>query len=142
MHRDADKRLHALYSQHPHLRSEWTIHQKLKEDPRIFAFGKWLRRTSLDELPQLWNVVKGELSLVGPRPYMLRQKKHLGLLAPKILSVRPGMTGLWQTSGRNNTTFQERIQLDAEYIDKCSFSYDLVLIFKTIPVILFPKDAY
>jgi exopolysaccharide production protein ExoY len=142
MHSDADKILNEILIQNPQFKKEWATNQKLKEDPRIFAVGKWLRRTSLDELPQFWNVLKGDLSIVGPRPYMLGQKKYLGLMAPKILSVRPGITGLWQTSGRNHTTFQERILLDAEYIDKHSLIYDLLLIIKTIPVVLFSKDAY
>jgi exopolysaccharide production protein ExoY len=142
MHLDADRRLRELLSLNPYLQQEWAKNQKLKNDPRIFALGKLLRRTSLDELPQFWNVLRGELSIVGPRPYMLTQKKYLGLLAPKILSVRPGITGLWQISGRNRRTFQERIFLDAAYIDRRSFAYDFLLILKTIPQVLFPKDAY
>lgn len=142
MYLNADQQLSDLLSQNPLLKNEWQKNQKLKNDPRIFLLGKWLRRTSLDELPQLWNVVKGDLSIVGPRPYMLAQKKELGALAPKILSVPPGMTGLWQTSGRSETTFQKRIALDAEYIDKRSFYFDIILIIKTIPQILFQKNAY
>jgi exopolysaccharide production protein ExoY len=142
MHVDAERRLREILAKNSLLREEWLENQKLKNDPRIFFLGKWLRRTSLDELPQFWNGVKGDLSIVGPRPYMLCQKQVLGSLAPKILSVRPGITGLWQTSGRNGTTFQERIALDAKYIDKHSFHFDLLLILKTIPQILFLKDAY
>jgi len=142
MYADADKRLKDILTKNPHLKAEWLINQKLKNDPRIFSLGKWLRRTSLDELPQFWNVLKGDLSIVGPRPYMVSQKKELGTLASKILSLRPGITGLWQTSGRSHTTFQERIFLDAEYVDKTSFYYDIFLILKTIPKIIFSKDAY
>ena len=142
MHLDAEKRLHDILSDNPQLRKEWAKRQKLKNDPRTFPLGKWLRRTSLDELPQFWNVVKGDLSVVGPRPYMVDQKQDLGPTAHKILSVQPGITGLWQTSGRSRTTFQKRIALDGIYIDKQSFGYDLLLIFKTIPQILFFKDAY
>lgn len=142
MYLDADKRLDEILSSNPPLKKEWTQNQKLKNDPRIFSLGKWLRRTSLDELPQFWNVVKGDLSVVGPRPYMIFQRKDLGPLASKILSVRPGITGLWQTSGRSHKTYHERILLDAQYIEKRSFSYDLILILKTIPLIIFPKDAY
>jgi undecaprenyl-phosphate galactose phosphotransferase len=142
MYVDADKRLKDILTKNPHLKAEWLINQKLKNDPRIFTLGKWLRRTSLDELPQFWNVLKGDLSIVGPRPYMISQKKELGTLAPKILSLRPGITGLWQTSGRSHTIFQERISLDAEYVDKNSFYYDIILILKTIPKIIFFKDAY
>jgi exopolysaccharide production protein ExoY len=136
MYTDADQRLRDLLSTDSDLREEWIQNQKFKEDPRIFPLGKWLRRTSLDELPQFWNVLRGDLSIVGPRPYMVIQKRQLGLLAPKILSVRPGITGLWQTSGRNQTTFQDRIHLDAEYVDKHSFWFDLFLVLKTIPQIL------
>jgi exopolysaccharide production protein ExoY len=142
MYCDADKRLHEILAKNALLRNEWAKNQKLKNDPRIFSLGKWLRRTSLDELPQFWNVVKGDLSIVGPRPYMVSQKRELGSFAAKILSVRPGITGVWQTSGRSHTTFQERISLDAKYIEKRSFYYDLILILKTIPKIVFPKDAY
>lgn len=142
MYLDADDQLDALLMTNPSLRKEWRQKQKLKNDPRIFPLGKWLRHTSLDELPQFWNVLKGEMSVAGPRPYMLSQRGELGPLTTKILSVRPGITGLWQTSGRSRTTFQKRISLDASYIDKRSFSYDLSLVLKTIPLIFFSKDAH
>lgn len=141
MHLDADKKLKALLAENPLLALEWARNQKLKNDPRIFALGKWLRRTSLDELPQFWNVVRGDLSVVGPRPYMVYQKKELGSLGSKILSVRPGITGLWQISGRSQTSFKRRIELDAAYIDKSGFFFDLLLICKTIPKMIVPKDA-
>lgn len=142
MHSGAEERLQAILQQDPLLRREWSEKQKLKEDPRIFLIGKWLRRTSLDELPQFWNVVKGDLSVVGPRPYMVAQGSKLGPLAPKILSIRPGITGLWQTSGRSRTTFQERVALDAAYVERRSFYYDLTLVLKTVPQVIFPTDAY
>lgn len=142
MYLDAEARLNDILLHNPQFQKEWLKKQKLKNDPRIFPLGKWLRHTSLDELPQFWNVLRGDLSIVGPRPYMVFQKSNLGSLTDKIMSVRPGITGLWQTSGRSRTTFQKRIALDAEYIDKCSFWYDLLLILKTIPQVLFPKDAY
>lgn len=142
MYVDAEEKLQELLTNSPCLQKEWSCHQKLKNDPRIFPLGKWLRRTSLDELPQFWNVIKGDLSVVGPRPYMISQKNELGALTSKILSVRPGITGLWQTSGRSKTSFQERITLDAQYVDRRSFWYDLVLIIKTIPEVLFSRNAY
>ena len=142
MYPDAQRRLPDLLSQNPGLRHEWKTHQKLRDDPRIFPIGKWLRRSSLDELPQFWNVIKGDLSVVGPRPYMVYQKRQLGFLASTILSVRPGITGLWQTSGRNSTTFEERIALDAAYVGRRSLWLDIKLILKTIPKVLFPTDAY
>ncbi|MCC5831762.1 MAG: sugar transferase [Chlamydiales bacterium] len=139
---DADEHLKKILQKDPLLSSEWERNQKLKIDPRIFPFGKYLRKTSLDELPQFWNVLKGDLSVVGPRPYMLKQRNELGPLAFKILSVRPGMTGLWQTSGRSNTTFNQRIALDAQYVDAYSMRFDCLLILKTIPEVLFPKNAF
>lgn len=141
MHLNADRRLQEILQKNPLLRAEWEKNQKLKFDPRIFPFGRFLRKTSLDELPQFWNTLKGDLSVVGPRPYMVAQRKELGPLAYKILSMRPGITGLWQTSGRSKTTFRERISLDAQYVDKQSFWYDVWLILKTIPEILFSKNA-
>lgn len=140
MHLDAQRHLSQLL-QNPRLRQEWETHQKLQDDPRVFPIGKWLRRTSLDELPQFWNVVKGDLSVVGPRPYMIYQKRHMGPAARTILSVRPGITGLWQTSGRSKTTFEQRIALDAAYVIRRSFWLDLKLIIKTIPQIFFPSNA-
>lgn len=142
MHLDADDKLLEILKSNSDLEAEWKKNQKLKIDPRTFPFGRWLRRTSLDELPQFWNVLKGDLSVVGPRPYMISQREEIGPLASKILSVRPGITGLWQTSGRSRTTFRERVALDAKYLDKYSFAFDLILIFKTIPQLLFSKDAY
>lgn len=141
MHVNAEEHLNEILQAHPELKREWDEKQKLKCDPRIFSFGKFLRKTSLDELPQFWNVLKGELSVVGPRPYMTCQKRELGAFAYKILSVKPGITGVWQTSGRSRTTFQQRIQLDASYIDKKSFWFDLYLIAKTIPTMIFTKNA-
>ncbi|MCB1180774.1 MAG: sugar transferase [Chlamydiia bacterium] len=141
MVQNADQLLDGLLAQHPFLKAEWTHHQKLKSDPRIFWFGSFLRKTSLDELPQFWNVLKGDLSVVGPRPYMESQKKDLEIYAYKILSVRPGITGLWQTSGRSSLSFKKRLELDAKYVDRRSFWYDLTLILKTIPSILSSKHA-
>lgn len=141
MYHDADRRLPELLEQNPHLRQEWATHQKLQDDPRVFPVGKWLRRTSLDELPQFWNVMKGDLSVVGPRPYMVYQKRQMGAHASTILSVRPGITGLWQTSGRSRTSFAQRIALDAAYVARRSFWLDLKLILKTIPQVFFSTDA-
>jgi len=141
MYLDADHRLKEILQKNPSLQAEWEKNQKLRIDPRVFSFGRFLRKTSLDELPQFWNAFRGDLSIVGPRPYMVKQRNELGPLAYTILSMRPGITGLWQTSGRSKTTFQERIALDAQYVDKQSFWYDLKLILKTIPEILFSKNA-
>ncbi|NGX54337.1 MAG: UDP-glucose:undecaprenyl-phosphate glucose-1-phosphate transferase [Chlamydiae bacterium] len=142
MYLNAEKRLDEILQNNPGLRAEWREKQKLRADPRTFSFGEFLRKTSLDELPQFWNVLKGDLSIVGPRPYMINQRSELGPHAFKILSIRPGITGLWQTSGRNDKTFHERILLDAEYVAKNSFWLDLQLIAKTLPVVFSSKDAF
>jgi len=141
MYLDAEENLETLLKENPLLKKEWNQHQKLRDDPRIFPLGKFLRKTSLDEFPQFWNVIKGDLSIVGPRPYMTNQKNELGHYGYKILSIRPGITGLWQTSGRSRTTFKERVLLDAKYVDMQSFLFDIWLILRTIPLVLFSKDA-
>lgn len=142
MHPDADATLAEILQKDPAKRLEWEQNQKLRDDPRIFFLGHLLRKTSLDELPQFWNVLRGDLSIVGPRPYMVTQKESIGQMATTILAVRPGITGLWQTSGRSSTTFHQRIILDARYVESTSFSLDLLLILKTIPHVLFAKNAY
>lgn len=144
MHPDADKRLQDLLTAHPELRKEWEETFKLKQDPRITPIGAFLRKTSLDELPQFWNVLKGDLSIVGPRPIVKEEaEKFFREKISKILSVRPGVTGLWQVSGRSNIScYYTRIALDEFYVDNQSFLFDLRLIAKTIPAILFSKGAY
>jgi exopolysaccharide production protein ExoY len=143
MIQDADKKLLELLRENPKLKQEWDIYFKLKDDPRISGIGKILRKTSLDELPQFYNVLKGDLSVVGPRPVTEEEiRKYFGPKAPKILSVRPGLTGIWQTSGRSLLTFEERIQLEESYIDRQSLTLDLRIIFKTIPAMFFTKGAF
>ena len=142
MYSDADKRLTEILTHDQKRRIEWELSQKLRNDPRIFPFGRYLRKLSLDELPQFWNVLKGDLSVVGPRPYMVSQRKKIGSFINKILVVRPGITGLWQTSGRSNTSFYHRIILDNEYVNHRSFWFDCWLILKTIPQVLLAKDAF
>lgn len=143
MHTYADQILYDLLEKHPSLKHEWITFQKLKNDPRIHSFGKFLRKTSLDELPQFINVLKGDLSLVGPRPFdNFQVKKYLGTKAAKFLSVKPGLTGLWQVSGRSLMTMQERLVLEELYIDNRSFLFDLKLVIKTLPVFFFPKGAF
>ncbi len=143
MYQDADKKLLEILKENPKLKKEWDTYFKLKDDPRISGIGRILRKTSLDELPQFWNVFKGDLSVVGPRPVTEEEiKKYFGEKAAKILSVRPGLTGIWQTSGRSLLTFEERIRLEESYVDRQSLVFDLLIIFKTIPMIFISKGAY
>lgn len=143
MYLDADERLKKLLKKEPSIAEEWKNNQKIKKDPRITLLGHFLRKTSLDELPQFWNVLRGDLSVVGPRPVIESEiKQFFGHKAHKILSVRPGITGLWQTSGRNNLTYNTRIKLDEYYVDHRSFNLDMKLIAKTIPIVLLTKGAY
>jgi exopolysaccharide biosynthesis polyprenyl glycosylphosphotransferase len=115
---------------------------KMKEDPRVTKIGKFIRKTSIDELPQLFNVLKGEMSLVGPRPPLPREVKEYTEYDKQRLLVTPGCTGLWQVSGRSNIGFKEMVQLDLEYIQKRTFLYDVKIILKTVKVLLGSNDAY
>lgn len=144
MYADADKRLEKILNSNPELRKEWDLSFKLKKDPRVTPIGHLLRKTSLDELPQFWNVLKGDLSVVGPRPVVQEEiSKYFGVKAYKILSIRPGLTGPWQVSGRNDIdSYEKRILLDEYYVDHQSLLLDLRLIAKTVPAMLFSKGAY
>jgi len=143
MHEDADERLEEMLKNDQDLRSEWETTHKLKNDPRITPIGNFLRKASLDELPQFWNVLRGDLSVVGPRPVVQQEIiEHFGSKAIKILSVRPGLTGIWQVSGRSNTTYTQRIQLDERYVDNHSLALDIKLIMKTIPCMMNANGAY
>jgi undecaprenyl-phosphate galactose phosphotransferase len=146
MHRDADQRLEVMLESDPKLKREWQKYFKLKNDPRLTRIGSFLRKTSMDELPQFWNVLMGDLSIVGPRPYLPREidsiRKILGPDMEKMFSVRPGLTGLWQTAGRNFLTFKERVKLEVSYVDQRSFLFDVKLILKTLPILLFQKGAF
>lgn len=140
---NSDRILNALLETNPELKEEWNRTWKLQNDPRITWIGNFLRKTSLDELPQFFNVLKGDLSVVGPRPVTQEEiDRFFGSKKDKILSVRPGITGLWQTSGRNLLTFEERIRLDEHYVDNRTFWLDLKLILKTIPQLISQKGAY
>lgn len=121
---------------------EFELDYKLKNDPRVTAFGGVLRITSLDELPQLFNVLKGEMSMVGPRPIVRDELAKYGEYADLLLSVKPGLTGLWQISGRNDTSYEERVQLDAEYIKQCSLLLDLKIFLKTFREVFYRMGAY
>ncbi|MFN2233896.1 MAG: sugar transferase, partial [Anaerolineales bacterium] len=116
--------------------------QKLKNDPRITRVGKWLRKWSLDELPQAHNVFIGQMSMVGPRPFMPDQVQHYGEILDLYQCVPPGMTGLWQVSGRNTTSYQKRVALDAYYVKNWSVWMDIYILFRTIWVVLRREGAY
>lgn len=115
---------------------------KMKDDPRITKVGKLIRKTSIDELPQLWNVLKGDMSLVGPRPPLVREVKDYTIHDKERLLVKPGCTGLWQVSGRNELSFNEMVKLDIDYINSISIKNDVKIIFKTIKIIFIPNNAY
>ncbi len=123
----------------PISRAEYEASFKLKDDPRITKIGKILRVTSLDELPQFWNVLVGDMSVVGPRPLVKAELSKYGSAINKVLSVRPGIAGLWQVSGRNDIPYVKRVQMDASYVKKMSFGLDIKLVLKTFLVVIFPK---
>ena len=140
MHPEAKDILENLLMKDEKLKMEFEQTHKIKNDPRITTIGKLLRKTSLDELPQFINVLKNEMSIVGPRPIVNKEKKKYGKNFKKVLSVKPGITGLWQVSGRNNLTYKTRVKLDINYIENYNFLMDIRIIIRTIGVILFPLD--
>jgi len=128
--------------QHPELRQEWEKDHKLRRDPRVTRIGRFIRKTSLDELPQIWNVIRGEMSLVGPRPIVTAEISKYGPYFGLYTMVTPGITGLWQVSGRNKTTYEERLQLDAYYVRNWSPWLDMYLLIRTIRIVLLADGAY
>jgi Undecaprenyl-phosphate galactose phosphotransferase WbaP len=142
MFQNADQVLELYLEEHPDLREEWERDHKLKFDPRVTKIGRFLRKTSLDELPQLWNVIRGDMSLVGPRPIVDAEIVKYGPYYGLYTMVKPGITGLWQVSGRNNTTYDERVQFDAYYVRNWSPWLDLYLLLRTIRIVLFAHGAY
>lgn len=131
-----------LLATDPKAKAEWDKEFKLKDDPRITKSGAFLRKTSLDELPQLWNVLKGEMSLVGPRPIVRSEMALYGKYIKEYKMVRPGITGIWQTSGRSNIDYPERVQMDNWYVHNWSVWLDLVLLWRTIGVVMACDGAY
>ena len=126
----------------PGLRAEWTRDHKLKHDPRLTAVGRLLRKTSLDELPQLWNVLRGQMSVVGPRPIVGEEIPRYGDAFELYKKVPPGLTGLWQVSGRNNLAYAQRVDLDLYYIRNWSPWLDLYILARTITAVLLARGAY
>lgn len=139
---NADQVLHTLLSSDARARLEWERLHKLKVDPRITKLGRFLRMSSIDELPQFLNVVKGDMSLVGPRPIVPEEAVRYGRFLRNYLDVKPGLTGLWQVNGRNNTTYRRRIAFDIFYSKNRSFALDLWILGKTVPAILKREGSY
>ena len=139
---NADKQLVQYLSAVPEAAVEWERTQKLKRDPRVTAMGAVLRRLSFDELPQLLNVIKGDMSLVGPRPVTVEELRRYGRDAVYYLSVRPGLTGAWQISGRNDVSYEERVRLDTDYCKTWSGSKDVNIMLRTLPALLFRRGSY
>ena len=137
---NADKILMKKLKTDKEFREKYLSYRKVENDERITKIGKFLRKTSLDEFPQFINVLKGDMSLVGPRPYLFREKKDMGEYYDYIIKCKPGITGLWQVSGRNKNTFKERLQLDLEYYNNRGFFYDTKILFKTV-LSVFKKDG-
>lgn len=139
---DSEEILTAYLKQDPSAKAEWEANYKLKNDPRVTIIGKYLRRTSMDELPQLWNVLKGDMSLVGPRPIVEEEIVKYGKFINDYYLVLPGITGIWQVSGRSDTNYDQRVAMDAWYVHNRSFGLDLLLFLKTIKVVILGKGAH
>lgn len=139
---DSDQILQRLLETDPTARADWDREFKLKNDPRVTSIGQFLRETSLDELPQIWNVLKGDMSLVGPRPVVPEELRRYGNDRSFYLQVRPGITGLWQISGRNDVGYSYRVSLDTWYVRNWSLWYDLAILMKTVSVVVGRKGAY
>lgn len=139
---DADRRLADLLERDPYARAEWKRDHKLKTDPRITPIGAFLRRSSLDELPQFLNVLWGEMSIVGPRPIVLGEIPKYGRRIQAYCTVKPGITGLWQVSGRNDVSYRRRVAMDTLYARHKSLAWDVKLLIMTVPAVLFASGSY
>lgn len=139
---NADEVLNRYLTEHPELAAEWKASHKLRSDPRVTWVGHWLRSTSLDELPQVWNVIVGEMSLVGPRPIVMAEIEKYAEHYEHYVQVLPGITGLWQVSGRNNTTYEERVALDVYYVQNWSLWLDIYILACTAKVVVLCEGAY
>lgn len=142
MAQNADQVLQEYLSKSPELMAEWLADHKLKQDPRVTRLGTFLRKSSLDELPQLWNIFIGDMSLVGPRPIVDAEIEKYGKCFELYCQVRPGLTGLWQVSGRNNTTYERRVQLDEYFVRNRSVKLYFEILLKTVKVVLNEDGAY
>jgi lipopolysaccharide/colanic/teichoic acid biosynthesis glycosyltransferase len=142
MRRQADDHLTTLLASDPATEAEWARHHKLRRDPRVTRIGALLRKTSLDELPQLLNVLRGDMSLVGPRPVVSAEIPRYGRYIRHYCSVRPGITGLWQISGRNNVTYSRRVAMDVLYIRSRSLALNAYILARTVPCVLLADGTY
>ncbi|RYF35126.1 MAG: sugar transferase [Comamonadaceae bacterium] len=133
---DSDEALRSYLGSNDMAKTEWDTFQKLKSDPRITPLGRIIRKASLDELPQFWNVLKGDMSLVGPRPCMERQRSLYGSGWECYCSMKPGITGLWQVSGRNKLSYARRVELDVEYVTRWSLWLDVKILLKTVRIVV------
>ncbi len=142
MYKNSDEMLEKILKENPKMRREWEKDRKIENDPRVTPFGKFIRKTSLDELPQLINIFIGEMSFVGPRPVTEAELERYGKNVDYILSVTPGLSGMWQTSGRSDTAYEDRVMLDTYYIQNWSVWLDLWILIKTVWVVIKGKGAY
>lgn len=138
---DASEQLANLLERDPVARAQWEATQKLDDDPRVTCLGEFFRKTSLDELPQFWNVLKGDMAIVGPRPIVEAEMSRYGKDVDAYLSVKPGITGMWQVNGRSDTSYDERVKMDVEYVETKSFRKDIGIILKTVKVVLSRSGA-
>lgn len=138
---NADEILEKYLEENEDIRNEYKINKKLKNDPRVTKVGKFIRKTSIDEFPQFINVLKGEMTLVGPRPYLPKEIEDMGSAYKEIVKVKPGITGYWQVSGRNNVTFEDRLKLDIEYCKIKSLKLDIKILFSTIKKVIKREGA-
>ena len=138
---NAEEELRRYLENNPEAAREWGKRQKLRHDPRVTQLGQLLRKSSVDEIPQLFNVLRGEMSLVGPRPIEPSEQNRYREFCPDYFGARPGLTGMWQVCGRNSRTYQERLALVRYYVRRWSFAFDLWILFKTIPAVLRFDDA-
>lgn len=141
MVRNGDAVLAQYLADNPEAEIEWRETQKLTYDPRVTAIGRFIRKTSIDELPQLWNVLMGQMSVIGPRPITRTELDRYGKDRRYYLLVRPGITGLWQVSGRSTTTYDFRIAIDRKYLENWSYSQDAMILWKTVPAVLKSEGA-
>jgi len=142
MHVDAERMLNEWLQRDPSLQAEWEKNQKLRDDPRVTRIGRFLRETSLDELPQLWNVVRGEMSLTGPRPIVDAEVSKYGKDYELYRRIRPGMSGFWQVGGRSEVDYKVRVAMDSYYVRNWSVWLDIIILVRTVKIVLFGRGAY